>query len=339
MSSTSQNTSYTVPITWSTTGNFEVRVTFGNSYLICYTSSKSLNGTSRVVVPDKIFDSDGGLTFCSPGETKAVSITPIPSQSIDNCYWHHSFDWIVPAGWSISVPNGYGATPIAGGVRTPSTTIYVTAPSTTLMSGFSGNYFITVKTEPAWQWPKQVTRQIWVGKYNGSVSFSGSAGVCNGSLYSYSVTPPGGQIYPGHTYQWTYPNGWQVYSQSGNQISLYVPMYNNSYGPVTAFFNNGCGPDQSGITTFPGFGCSTGSSLLVYPNPTTDQLSFTIEEGVAVDSPASISGARLLNSENQQVRSTGPGVNVIDVKGLPQGLYYIHVRVGDAVYKEQIIIK
>ena len=63
-------------------------------------------------------------------------------------------------------------------------------------------------------------RNITAGPYSTSqISVSGQVPVCPGSQYWYTASPTG------TSYSWTYPSGWSVVSQSGNQIALYVPTY------------------------------------------------------------------------------------------------------------------
>lgn len=259
------------------------------------------------MVPEVIFDTNGGLSFCSPGQTRTVSVPNVPYNSSNYCNWHHAYDWIVPAGWTILptppfTPQDF--TTIPGGIRTHHTSVNITAPSTPLAPGFTGNYFITVRTEPAWSWPKEITRQIWVGTYGTSLTISGTAGVCPGNNYTYTVTPPGGQQQNGHVYTWTRPANWTTQFQGPNYIQYFVPQ-SPDYGPVQVSINNGCGNNTNSITAYPGFSCG-GFMMTIYPNPVQDELTvqMTQTNEVSGQKVPKIDEVRLLNSEGETVLSS-----------------------------------
>jgi hypothetical protein len=339
--------SFSANFTWPSTGNFQVYVRFlARNWPLCEDLSfGSLTGLIRVVVPSQVYDTNGGLSFCSSGQTRTISVPNVPYNNSNYCMWHHAYDWIVPSGWTV-VPTNPSAqyTTIEGGIRTHATSVNVTAPSSTLATGFTGNYFITVRTEPEWPWPREITRQIWVGSYGTNLSLSGTAAVCSGNLYTYSATPPGGHKLPGHTYSWTKPSNWTIQAQQENFITLYVPQYNPNYGPVQVSVNNGCGTSQNGITTFPGYGCGGygGYSMSVYPNPTQDEFiaELVTEEEVTLNEEVNINEVRLTNSTGEVLRSTDKSGKkvILDIRGLPKGQYFIHVRIGDQVIKEQVFI-
>ena len=277
--------------------------------------------TFRVVVPEVMFDANGGLSFCSSGQTRTVSVPNVPYNSPNYCNWHHKYDWIVPNGWSVApTTTGEPFTVIPGGIRTLATSVNVTAPSTALSPGFTGNYFITVRTEPAWQWPKEITRQIWVGTYGSSLTIAGTSAVCPGNIYTYTATPPGGQQAYGQSYSWTKPSNWSIQSQAVNYITLQLPQYNPDYGPVQVSVNNGCGTTVNGITAFPGYGC--GSYLMnIFPNPVQEEITV---EMTATDAALNsqelpkISEVRLVNFDGETVRSSNKvdGTVKLNVRGL-----------------------
>lgn len=339
-----QSSTYSAPFTWPSTGNFEVKVTFTPFNVpLCPYSYGSLTGYVRVVVPERVYDSDGGLSFCSSGQSRTISVPTVVYNASEVCGWHHAYDWIVPSGWTIAAPSGSPYTVITGGIRTHSTSVTVTAPATPLLSGFTGNYFITVRTEPAWPYPKEISRQIWVGPYGGAVTISGQGAVCPGNVYTYTATPPGGQQSPGHTYSWVKPSNWSIQSQASNYITLYVPQSNPSYGPVQFTVNNGCGNSSNGVTAFPGYGCPT-YLLKTFPNPVSDEI--TIELAQVDDNQLTVINepleeVRLINSQGETVRviSGCKEGSKIDVRTLPRGQYFLQVKLRDQIVREQIIIK
>jgi hypothetical protein len=87
-----------------TQGNFQINVSFTLFNLLpCPSYSYgSLSGYVRVVVPEVMFDANGGLSFCSSGQTRTVSVPNVPYNSPNYCNWHHKYDWIVPNGWSVA---------------------------------------------------------------------------------------------------------------------------------------------------------------------------------------------------------------------------------------------
>lgn len=193
--------------------------------------------------------------------------------------------------------------------------------------------------------PPTITKSIQVGAVNSSqTSVNGTTAVCPGNLYTYQAVVPGGHK-PGYTYQWTYPSNWSYQSQSGNQITLYVPSSNPSYGTVRFRVDNGCGySGYSGVTVFPGYSCgSFPYSIKIYPNPATEEFQLEIEQFDDNEIQK-----QALGNENFDVEFFGPmGSRIasysfterkktIDVRGLKPGFYYLHIRYKDSIVRKQV---
>ena len=189
---------------------------------------------------------------------------------------------------------------------------------------------------------------VQVGVYSSSqITVSGQVAVCPGGQYWYSASPTG------TSYSWTFPSGWNVMSQSGNQIALSVPSSSPSGGAVRVSITNACGASTfSGITVFPmscgGF-LSNNENFVIYPNPTSDQLTVaSIAENnraVEVVSPQSNDGSNnfsvtLYNDVHQAVR-TGSSLNgniEIKTSGLPKGVYYLEINSKHGVETKRVIV-
>jgi hypothetical protein len=332
---------------WPGTGNFSISVQFHpRNTLGCSSSWGYLNGgLSRVVTPEGISDLDGGLTFCTPGQTRTLRVPAVTYNQPATCNWHHAFDYIVPSGWSVTPTPPWDMSEVVtipGGIRTHSFSVDVTAPNTALQSGFSGNFFITVRTEPAWPFPKEISRQIWIGPYGSNMTISGQAQVCPGNLYTYTMTPPGGQKnYSSHSYSWVKPSNWTIQGQASNYITLYVPQYSPDYGPVRAFYNNGCGSEVNGITTYPGYSCG-GYMMTAYPNPGRGRLNIEMinNERETTEPKPKLSKAVLMNAQGQIIREgfVEDDKMTFDTSSLKKGVYYLRINVGSEVVRRQILV-
>lgn len=82
--------------------------------------------------------------------------------------------------------------------------------------------------------------------------------------------------------------------------------------------------------------------MTIYPNPVQDELTvqMTQTNEVSGQKVPKIDEVRLLNSEGETVLSSDEKESQIklNVWGLKKGQYFLHVRVGEQVAKEQVLI-
>lgn len=108
--------------------------------------------------------------------------------------------------------------------------------------------------------------------------------------------------------------------------------------------NNGCGVSANGLTVFPGYGCGGYYAISIYPNPATEELTVEMRAENNVDALSSespkIDEVLLVNSESEKVKSSVQTANKykFDLRGLKKGRYFIHVRMGKEIVKEQVVI-
>lgn len=312
--------------------------------------------TSRVRQPNPITATPAGIV-CNTGSE--LTFTTDPGLGLDDqtCYYHYEYEWKAPAGWSI---NG-GTNELFRHTNAPKIKIPVNTPP--------GSYTISVQATIPSGLPVPNNRfrslptnhVVQVGAVNSSqINVSGTSGVCNGNAYTYTANVPGGHqtVY---SYNWTFPSGWSIQSASANTITLYVPTYTNSYGPVLVAVNTGCGPVTSttGLTTFPGMNCGgymTAQDFKVFPNPSEGELNVELQvenEFKTITDLVTKSGDQLNKSDafkfeahlydtDQCVVKSGHselGKIKLYTHGLQPGTYFLHIHFGKDVFVRQIIVK
>ena len=340
---------YTLSFTFPDVGVYEIKaVASGCSAPNFGSGEKTITTTSRVPIPSPV----SGPAMCTSGQSHTYTTSPslesiFPSSG--NCFYHYPYLWTAPAGWSI---NGDGNTAFTN------ETVSITAPVNTP----AGSYIISVQgsienedLSNYWYSTKR-NFSIQIGPFSsGQVMVSGAAMVCNGNSYTYTANVPTGHQ-SGYTYSWIYPSGWIVENVFANTIKLYIPLSNNSYGPLRVSVNNGCGTSPlTGITTFP---CSYMMSLgdfKIYPNPSFGELSveYDVEEnplGEPFDGesqtqeikPVKIIFKVDIFDRNEKLVATGESKDNkvhFDTKGLQPGTYYLHIYSGKQVLRKQILIQ
>lgn len=342
---------YTLTFTFPDVGAYEIKAVASSCSTPNFGSGeKTITTTSRVPIPSPVL----GPAMCSSGQSytyttspSLASIFPGPPDGI--CFYHYPYLWTAPAGWSID-----------GGENTKFTneTVTIVAPAGTP----SGSYIISVQgsiSKPGsggfWYSTKR-DFSIQIGPFNsGQVMLSGAAMVCNGNSYTYTANIPTGHQ-SGYTYSWIYPSGWIIENVFANTIKLYIPLSNNSYGPLRVSVNNGCGTSPlTGITTFP---CSYMMSLgdfKIYPNPSFGELfvEYDVEENQLrepFDEELKTQEFKPLNyifkvdifDRTEKLVGTGESADNkvhLDTKGLKPGTYYLHIYSGKQVLRKQILIE
>lgn len=346
------------------TGAFKIEVRFhGRNDIGCGISTESRNVTVRVATPGPI----SGLLFCSPGETRTLSIPGIPNTA-ELCNFHHKYDWIVPAGWSVTPSNpSTGYIPITGGIRTFATSVSVTAPSTISQGGYN----VIVRTEPAWPWTTQSTGEIWVGKPMIDGSYNGQLlrfllpdediipynDVCNG----YSTTC-------NMSFRGSSSGNWQKissnpsslsWSQSGNDLNFYfwAVGQTSSYRLTTS---NVCG-STTNYYYFKSIDCSGGGgdpcnpSFSVSPNPSSNTVNIVVpnvpppcesiiatsEQTEQTKEKRTIKSVTLHNADGVVKLSqefTGKKESVsLDISDLPKGIYILKISDGTSTETHRIV--
>ena len=199
--------------------------------------------------------------------------------------------------------------------------------------------------------------EVWVGPYNTSIIYmSGTYGVCQGELYTYTLNLPNGHQ-SGYTYQWNKPNNWYINNQGTNWISLRVPQYSTpDYGVVEARVNNGCGwSPYTGVTVYPGYSCGGVYSYSVFPNPANSSLTIErtlddelIQTDINADKPLRQDSQaigdiiiKLFDKTGQLVKTKISRNNktVINISGLKEGLYHLKIIYNEEVIDEQVKIE
>lgn len=342
--------SSTVTFNWGTelgARRIEIRFKGMNTPLCDYVQPdfKSVNVNIRVISPGPI----SGLVFCSPNETRTVSVPGVlPFNSPVSCYFHYKYDWIVPTGWTVTPNNNVGYEVIPGGIRTFATSVSLKAPAN-VIPGINGNYNITVKSEPSWPYPVQSTGRIWVGPpmlngltcqdCGGPLPGSGCQGSTN--IYESSLNPN----YPAnapYTFGWSGINA-EVVSNGANTAWATYNGSIGSYASVSATVTGLCGQDGSytwmGEIVYCGGGGTT--TFVAYPNPSNDDL--TISSGdLEIKSKGGKYQVTIVNEQNkvmyQNESQQGQDIKV-SVKDWKPGIYFIKMIDGANVKQARLKVE
>lgn len=331
-------------------GDYIVRF-FGNScgFINVFNVSGDLHVTSRVKMPNKI-KAVTSPSICIPGQTYTFETDPPLGLDDETCYYHYEYYWTAPQGWSINGGSnsffGFGA---SANIIAPSNTPpgnYTISVQATIPNGqpgpFPNNRYLSD--------PRNYS--VRVGDIDSSqIYVSGTSAVCNGNTHTYTAIVPGGHQ-AGYSYDWYFPSGWSLQSSNVNTITLYVPTYNTSYGPVRFSVDIGCGPTgYSGITTFP---CNYSlGSFMVYPNPSIDELNIELiedqnlnknqEHGKETKEDARIfqDFKVVLYDEDQKMVKEGVSNQSkikLETNNLKSGTYYLYIFLENKIFTKQIII-
>jgi hypothetical protein len=311
---------------------------------------KNLYVTSRVKMPNPIQHVTAPI-MCNPGQEYFYATNPPLDLSDISCYYHYLYHWTAPTGWSIdgggNSKEGGASVKIVAPANTPYGAYNISVQAT-IPSGQPGNPFKSA----------QVNYTIRVGQFNSSeIYVTGSQPVCNGNIYMYTAVVPGGHK-NGYIYSWYYPSGWSVQQTLSNTITLYVPTYNSSYGPVRFSVNTGCGSPTgySGITTYP-CNYTMYGNFMIYPNPAVGELNveYILSEDLKadqnVDSKSETTHSSSAQEDDfkielydkyQKLVKTGNsklGKVTLETQDLQPGTYFLHIYFGKEVFTNQIIIK
>jgi hypothetical protein len=146
---------------------------------------------------------------------------------------------------------------------------------------------------------------------------------------------------PSTNYSWTFD---PPYLSSNGTI--------NSYGSTASITNWGFvrikaqapGPNGAASVYFYFNGCGQ-MSYSVYPNPTDENLSISFQDEKSAN--ALVKEISLIDKNGRVVQTFDNKSDEIletkgttfNTRGLPKGTYFLHIKVGDEIKKEQIIIE
>jgi hypothetical protein len=148
--------------------------------------------------------------------------------------------------------------------------------------------------------------------------------------------------------QWQFPASWGVSPALGNSAS--VAPFGTQPGNITFFPANACGQSvipavvPATVATF-GSPCGrgTGFRMAVWPNPADDGVVVELPTGKQGEAPVERpEGLRLYSAMGVEVRAEGwpaGGYSArLDVRGLPPGVYVLHVQFAGRVEVHRLVV-
>jgi hypothetical protein len=307
--------------------------------------TRSETRTLAISLPKPAPNLGAEQVFCGGNVTRTFTINGL-TDNAGGCFYHYQYTYEAPSGWVATVVGGTDADPAANVVRSHSRTISLRSP-VGAVNGKAG--VLKIRTNhPGSTIQSESVIDLQVGAYTtGQILVSGTVAVCPGNEYTYTATPYG------TAFNWTFPTGWTLVSQVGNQIRLRVPSSNPQYGTVRVSITNACGTSGfSGVTVYPCGGYLMAGNFKIYPNP-ADEAIFIEEESV-VQSNDSTSLFSASNGEESKVFSVkiynayqemvleGSSESrkvELDTRDLLPGTYFIHIQSGKDVIREKIFIE
>ncbi len=268
---------------------------------------------------------------CSSGGT--FTVNNVPSG--------HTVSWNYSAALTLVSASGNNATFNTGSTTSSSAWIEVT------INNVSDGTSLTLPQFDTWCGKPQVTNK----KVDGSNYYTGWQ-ICPGDHYL-SGTPTGGDA---GTIAWTVPYG-IVYFAGTNTLDFTFPSLASSIA-ITARSSNTCGagPNSSFYLTKKNWGCSKSYSMVVYPNPASDEVTITMNDNLPlIDYTVSGNTAAITDSKanepttytvsiyddqstlQSKVSRSGNSFSIPTVR-LPNGTYILEVSDGKNSYQQQLII-
>lgn len=303
----------------------------------------SYNFTVNRSLPIPVKPNNGNVIFCGPNENVTVSSSPyIPYNPGDpsntsSCLFHCSYQWQSPGGWNFQ-----------SGSNSPSSNVTYGSDQNTLVSPGSvsngNNGTVTISalySQCSYNINTSNSAVLWVGSpavSNGQVNGSSASG---GTVY----VPSGYanlnvDIAGGGSTNWYVANGSGSLSPSGNYCSVSF----SNFVRVVVDASNRCGGGGSWtfyLSTQQGY-----SGYKIAPNPAKDQVSLVMD--MKEMAGELIENVELYNDKSKLCGSVGSDKlkkgkydkNTIDldVKHLPRGTYFLHVKLKDNVEKHQILL-
>jgi gliding motility-associated-like protein len=216
--------SWTVPAGWtinSGQGTTSITVTAGaGSGNICVTASNTCGTSSPSCLPVTVNTAPatpnpitGSASVCS-GQSLTYSIAAVSGAT--------SYNWTVPAGWTITSGQG-------------TTSITVTAGAAT------GNVCVTASNSCGTSAPRCLA--VSIGTAPGTPgSISGTNPICPNSTNTYTIAAVSGAT----SYTWTVPAGWTI--NSGQGTTSISATAGSGGGNVCVTASNGCGTSSQQCT-------------------------------------------------------------------------------------------
>lgn len=292
---------------------------------------------------------NGTVLFCGANEYVTVTSSPFLSNDNSGCYFHYPYEWDAPSGWNWQ--QGYSSPNNSSNLNKLA---YYSDNNTLVSPGSVSNGNNGVITVTAlWNnsyWP------AYGGSFNTNTSSSGilwvgppsvSNGLVNGSPGGTPTYVPSGyanlsvNITGGGSTNWYVANGSGSLSPSGNYCSVSF----SNFVRVVVDANNRCGAGGSWtfyLTTQQGY-----SGYRIAPNPAKDQVSVLME--MKEMAGELIQTVELYNEKSKLCKSTGQDklkagkydkTSIdLDVKDLPRGTYFLHVKMNDTINKHQILLE
>ncbi len=286
----------------------------------------------------------GAVVFCGANETVAVaSSPPIPFNTsnpsdVASCLFHCSYDWQSSAGWNftqnVNSPTNY--------VSHTSNTNAIQAPGS-VVNGDNGFVIISALfSECGYNANTSSTAKLWVG------GPGVSNGQINGNPYGGSqYYVPGGyanlnvQIDAGSGATWTVTNGSGTLYPSYNYCSVSF----SGFVRVVMTADNRCG--SGGSYTFYLTTENGGYGYRVAPNPSKDNVSVIpemqemmgelIQDVTLYDEKGKVHRNANADQLKKAKESKKSSIDM-NVRDLPRGTYFLHVKTGDEVHKHQIVL-
>lgn len=297
-----------------------------------YAESQIYYITRDVPVPAQI---NGGLVnVCSAGEQVSLSI---PALTPYACGFCGNYRWIDKTQWSLLTSAGAGPASAVDG----STNATLTAPNPLSGSGYVTYIDLVATCITAQTFSQKSTTNVFVGTPNVN------NGLVNGGTGGTPTYVPSGyanlsvNIDGGGTTNWYVANGSGSLSPSYNNCSVSF----SGFIRVVVDASNRCGAGGSWT-----FYLSTQQNYYGYrvgPNPVKDKLSILFDYKEMAGE--AIKNITLYDSKNKpwysadtlQLKKSVTADNSIDIstKDFPRGTYFLHIKMGEEVNKQQIVVE
>lgn len=304
----------------------------GTTYLTVYRS-----------LPAPVTPNGGTVIFCGANETVAINSSPyVPFNTSDpsdvaSCLFHCTYTWQAPGGWNF-----------ASGTNSPSNNVRLGGTQNDLQSPGSvsnGNNGFVVLTAMHSECSADVNSSssavLWVG------APTVSNGEANGTPANSPLYIPSGyanlsvNAVGGGSLNWYISNGSGSLYPNGTTASISF----SGFVRVVAESSNRCG--NGGSWTFYLNTENGGYGYRVGPNPAKEQVSVIpemqemmgelIQDVTLYDDKSKVRGNINKDQLNKDRASKKSSID-LNVKGLPRGTYFLHVKAGDQVQKHQILL-